>query len=139
MAINHIFQKTLEDIGMSHEQAATKVGRDTQWIGRRVRGESKITVEDLRLLSAKLGISANRIVDLPHDGVNPANTDPVLIDTVLGFVTKACDKAKVKASKRQKSAWATFAFTAALDLQLDIAQTEKLVKLLVRSSWKHTK
>jgi transcriptional regulator with XRE-family HTH domain len=136
MDIKIKLQECLDDLGLSHEQAAKKLGKETQWIGRRVRGERKLTVPDLLLLCGKLNVTADSIVDIPLKGVDKANADPVLIDTVVAFVMEACNKSKVNASKRQRGEWATLVFTAALELRLNVFQTKGLAKLLVKSGSK---
>jgi transcriptional regulator with XRE-family HTH domain len=129
--IKNKLQDCLDDLDLSHEQAATKCRMTTQEIGRLVRGERRMTVEKLLQLCGGLDVTADRIVDIPLRGIDKANTDPVLIDSVLGFVMEASEKAKAKISKRERSELATFICKAALELKLSVFQTRGLTNMLM--------
>jgi len=115
------------------KELAEKIGTTEQQICRLETGNRKLTVEWLLRVCAALDVSADEIVDLPVKGINKASADPVLVDSIVGFLIEACDKARIKPTKKQMGLWTTFLFRAALELNLNLKQTRGLARLLVKA------
>jgi len=134
MAFSNRIRQTRESRGWTAKALAQKVGTTEQQICRLETGERKLTVEWLLSVCGALDVTADEIVDIPVRGIKKASADPVLIDTVVGFLIDACDKFKVKFEKRQMSKWITFLFTSVIELDLNVKQTRGLADLVIKSS-----
>lgn len=136
MAHKNRIRQIRERLGWTARELAEKVGTTEQQICRLETGTRKLTVEWLLSLCGAMDVTADELVDLPVKGIDKASADPVLVDSVVGFLIEACDKFKVKANKKQMGRWTTFIFKAVLDLNLNFRQTRGLANLLVKSGKK---
>jgi transcriptional regulator with XRE-family HTH domain len=134
MALKNRIRPIRERLGWTAKALAEKIGTTEQQICRLETGERKLSVEWLLSVCGALDVTADEIVDLPVKGIDKANADPVLIDSVVGFLIEACDKFKAKADKRQMAKWTTLVFTAVIELSLNVRQTRGLANLIVKSS-----
>jgi transcriptional regulator with XRE-family HTH domain len=134
MAPKNRIRQIRERLGWTAKELAQKVGTTEQQICRLETGNRKLTVEWLLSLCGAMDVSADELVALPVKGIDKASTDPVLTDSVIGFIIEACDKAKIKASKKQMGQWSTFVIKAVLELDLNFRQTRGLANLLAKSS-----
>jgi transcriptional regulator with XRE-family HTH domain len=123
-----------ERLGWTAKELAEKIDTTEQQVCRLETGARKLTVEWLLRLCGAMDVTADELVDLPVKGIDKANTDPVLVDSVVGFLMEASNKAKAKASRKQMAEWSTFVVKAALELNLNFRQTRGLANLLVKSS-----
>ena len=136
MALKNRIRQIRERQGLTAKTLAEKIDTTEQQICRLETGERRLTVEWLLLVCGALNVTADEIVDLPIKGIDKAKADPVLVDSIVGFLIEACEKFKVKATKRQTAEWTTFVFTAVVELDLNFKQTRGLANLVVKSSKK---
>lgn len=122
-------KQTRQNLNMTAKDLAKRAGTTEVQIFRLENGQRKLTVEWLLRLCGAMDVTADEIVDLPLNGLNKKACDPVLLASVLGYLMEACDKKKLKPTRKQLAKWTALLYAAAHDLSP--VKTRTLAAMLV--------
>lgn len=122
-------KQTRQNLNISAKELAKRAGTTEVQIFRLENGQRKLTVEWLLRLCGALDVTADEIVDLPLKGLDKKACDPVLLASVLGYLMEACDKKKLKPTRKQLAKWTALLYAASPDLSA--AKLRNLANTLV--------
>jgi transcriptional regulator with XRE-family HTH domain len=123
-----------EERGISGAALARRLHISESQVNRLENGDRKLTLEWILRLCSALETTADELVDIPVKGINKAKCDPVLLDSVIGFLLDACAHYRVKQASKDIAKWTTYIYNDAVEQHLTHKQACGLAYTLVKAS-----